>query len=167
MRHRVILPLALAALAAPAVGCGQDNSRNLIPSANAEQLVAAVDRIGAACSDNDVGQARAAVAEAKAEIARLPPRVDDGLEQNMTEWVNRIDRRLERDCEAAEEETPTPTPEATEEPAPTETPTPTPTPTATETPEPEPTEVPPDELPPDEGDGNGGGVPAPELGVGE
>jgi outer membrane biosynthesis protein TonB len=161
MRHRVILPLALAALAAPAVGCGQDNSRNLIPSANAEQLVAAVDRIGAACADKDVSEARSAVAEAKAEIASLPPRVDDGLEQNMTEWVNRIDRRLERDCEAAEEETPTATPETTETPTPTETATPTPTPTATETPEPEPTEVPPDELPPDEGDG--GGVPAPEL----
>ena len=158
MRHRVILPLALAALAAPVAGCGQDNSRNLIPAANAETLVASVDRIEAACADSDVSAARAAVDDAKAQIAELPQRVDDRLEANMSEWLNRIERRLERDCKA--EETPTPTPTETAEPTPTETATPTPTETATPTPtvEPEPTEVP-TEVPPDEGDG--GGVPAP------
>jgi hypothetical protein len=164
MRHRVILPLALAALAVPAVGCGQDNSRNLIPSADAQQLVDTVDRIGAACADNDVTQASAAVDDARAQIAELPQRVDDRLEANMNEWLNRIERRIDRDCEEAEE-TPTPTPEATETPTPTETATPTPTETAEPTVTPEPTEVPPEEVPPDEGDG--GGVPAPDTGEGE
>jgi outer membrane biosynthesis protein TonB len=156
MRHRVILLLALAALAA---GCGQENSRNLIPAENADTLVASVDRIEAACADSDVRAARSAVDEAKAQIAELPQRVDDRLEANLGEWLNRIERRLERDCEA--EETPTPTPTETPTPTPTETPTPTPTETATPAPtvEPEPTEVPPDE-PPDEG--NGGGTPAPD-----
>ena len=140
MRHRVILPLALAALAALAAGCGQEDSRNLIPAANAETLVACVDRIEAACADSDVSAARAAVDAAKAQIAELPQRVDDRLEANMSEWLNRIERRLERDCKAEE----------------------TPTPTATV--EPEPTEAPPDEVPPDEGDG--GGVPAPDDGDG-
>ncbi len=157
MRHRVILPLALAALAAPVAGCGQDSTRTLIPAENAETLVASVDRIEAACADSDVSAARSAVDEAKAQIAELPQRVDDGLEANMNEWLNRIERRLERDCEA--EETPTPTPTETPEPTPTETATPTPTETPEPTVTPEPTEVPTEE-PPDEGDG--GGTPAPE-----
>ena len=155
MRHRVILPLALAALAAPVAGCGQDSTRTLIPAENAETLVASVDQIQSACADNDVRAARAAVDEAKAQIAELPQRVDDGLEANMNEWLSRIERRIERDCEA--EETPTPT--ETPEPTPTETATPTPTETPEPTVTPEPTEVPTEE-PPDEG--NGGGVPAPE-----
>ena len=163
MRHRVILPRALAALAAPVAGCGQDSTRTLIPAENAETLVASVDRIKAACADSDVRAARSAVDEAKAQIAELPQRVDDGLEANMNEWLNRIERRLERDCEA--EETPTPTPTETATPTPTETATPTPTETATPTPtvEPEPTEVPTEE-PPAEGDG--GGVPAPQSEAG-
>jgi membrane-bound lytic murein transglycosylase len=164
MRHRVILPLALAALAAPAVGCGQDNSRNLIPSADAEQLVASVDRIGDACADNDVRAAADAVAEARAQIAQLPQRVDDRLEANMNQWLNRIDRRLERDCKA--EETATPAQEETETQTRTPTPTPTPTPTATETPAPEPTETPPEEVPGADEE-NGGGTPAPETGDGQ
>ena len=49
MRHRVILPLALAALAAPAIGCGQDNSRNLIPSADAQQERRAQSQHGTEC----------------------------------------------------------------------------------------------------------------------
>ena len=157
MRHRVILSLALAALAAPVAGCGQDSTRTLIPAENAETLVASVDQIQSACADNDVRAARAAVDEAKAQIAELPQRVDDGLEANMNEWLSRIERRLERDCEA--EETPTATPEETETPTPTEEPTETPTETPELTVTPEPTEVPTEE-PPDEGDG--GGTPAPE-----
>ena len=112
MRYRVILPLALAALAAPVAGCGQENSRNLIPAANAETLVASVDRIEAACADSDVSAARAAVDDAKAQIAELPQRVDDRLEANMSEWLNRIERRVERDCKAEETPTPTPTDDA-------------------------------------------------------
>jgi len=164
MRHRVILPLALAALAAPAVGCGQDgNSRNLIPSANAETLVATVDRIGAACADHNLSDANSAVDDARAEIAELPRRVDDELEANMNEWLNRIERRLDRDCKEAEEKA-TPEATATETATPTPTTTPTPTPEATETPEPEPTTIPPEETP---GEGDGGGVPAPDTGNGE
>jgi outer membrane biosynthesis protein TonB len=157
MRHRVILPLALAALAAPVAGCGQDDSRSLIPAENAETLVASVDQIEAACADNDVRAARSAVDEAKAQVAELPQRVDDRLEANMTEWLSRIERRLERDCEAEEE--PEATPTETSTPTPTETATPEPTETPEPTVTPEPTEAPTEE-PPDEGDG--GGVPAPE-----
>jgi hypothetical protein len=161
MRLRVILPIALAVLAASAAGCGQDsNDRNLIPPANAQALLDAVDRIGTACADSEVSEAQAAVADARADMNELPQRVDDRLEANMKQWLDRIERRLERDCEA--EETPTPTPTATETPTPTETATPTPTETATPTPTPTATDVPPEETPTDEGDG-GGGLTAPET----
>ena len=60
------------------------------------------------------------------------------LKQNIQDWVEQIDRRIDRDCKE-EEETPTPTPTETETPTPTATETPTPTPTATETPTPTPT----------------------------
>jgi outer membrane biosynthesis protein TonB len=161
MRRRVILPLALAALAALAVGCGQEgNNRNLIPAERAQTLVQTADEIQAACDDSDMDKARAAVQEAENQINELPPRVDDRLEQNMQEWLQRISRRLERDCAA--EETATPEPTVTEEPTETATSTPTPTPTPTATPEePAPTETAQPEQPGDEGDGNGGGAEAP------
>ena len=110
-------------------------------------------------------EANAAVDDARAEIAELPRRVDDELEANMNEWLNRIERRLDRDCKKAEEKaTATATATATETATPTPTTTPTPTPTATETPEPEPTTIPPEETP---GEGDGGGVLAPDTGNGE
>ncbi len=62
----------------------------------------------------------------------LPRRVDDGLQQNLMDWLDQIERRLARDCRAKEPRRPSPT----------ETPTETATPEPTETATPEPTETP-------------------------
>jgi hypothetical protein len=160
MRHRATLALALAA-AALAAGCGQDNER-LIPEDRATALVETVDRIQSACADEDAIEAQQQVDEARAQITELPRRVDGKLRRNMQEWLDQIERRINRDCEPEEEETPEPT--ATETAVPTETPTatetatptPTETPTATETPAP--TETPGQDE---------GGVPAPEEDEGD
>jgi hypothetical protein len=153
VRHRLTLALALAA-AALAAGCGEDNDRALLAAADSQALLESVDRIESACADNDVSEARAAADEAAAQINGLPRRVDDSLQDNLLEWVEHIEGRLERDCEAEEEPTPDPTETATPEPTETATPeptetatpepteTPTPEPTGTATPEPEPTASP-------------------------
>jgi hypothetical protein len=161
MRRVVLLGLAAALLGA---GCGQDE-RGLIPEDRSQELVAAVDRIEAACADEDPAAASAAVAQAGALVNELPRRVDADLKANMNDWLQQIDRRVDRDCEAEPEETPTAEPTETPTAEPTETPTaePTETPTAepTETPTAEPTETAPPEQTGDEG-----GVPAPEPGDG-
>ena len=153
---RRALPLAIV-LGLAAAGCGQDNPE-LISQDRSQQLLAAVDRIESACSDERPGEVRSALAQAEAQVNELPRQVDESLRDNLRQWLNHIEDRVDRDCEAEPEETPTPTPEATETPVPTATPTPEPT----ETPEPtaEPTETPAptaEPAPDDEG-----GVPAPE-----
>jgi hypothetical protein len=142
---RVAFVLALVAVFA--AGCGQENNRALIPQDNADALLASVDRVEAACSDEDASAASAELNETKALINELPRRVDDQLQNNLLDWVDHIEGRIDRDCEPEPEETPAPTETPTEEP--TETPTAEPT----ETPTAEPTETP--------GSGEGG-VPAPE-----
>ena len=153
MRPRFLLlaGLAVALLA----GCGGDD-RRLIPEDDAQALLAAVDEVQQACSDNDVDTAGRAVADARERTLELPATVDRRLQRNVRRWISHIEQNLEQDC-AEEEEEETPTPTAT----PTETPTPTPTATATETPAPTATETPPpeEETPPelpDEVPGSGG-----------
>jgi outer membrane biosynthesis protein TonB len=155
--RRLALALALVA-AAVAAGCGEDN-RALIPEDRATALVESVDRVESACADEDVTAARTAADELSAQVNELPRRVDDQLQANLREWARLIQRRVARDCEPQEEETPTPTP--TEEPTEEPTPEPTETPTAEPTEEPtaEPTETPAPTEPPG---GDEGGVPAPE-----
>jgi outer membrane biosynthesis protein TonB len=153
--RRAALLLALAA-AAFFAGCGQDNPK-LIPPDDAQQLTAAVDDIAQACADGDVSTVHARVLDANHQVSSLPRSVDDRLARNITDWLNHIDDRADRDCkaEATATATPTPTPTPTETPTPTATPTPTPTetptPPPTETPTPTPTVQP----------ENPGGVPAP------
>jgi len=158
MRCRPTLALGLL-LAALTAGCGSEEPE-LIPQARAGQLTATVDEIAGACADEDPDTARAAIAAANQQVSELPRRVDDDLRANLREWLEHIESRLDRDCEAAETPTPTPTPAETATPEPTETPTPdpteTPTPEPTETPAPEPTPAVTVEPPGD------GGVPAPE-----
>ena len=108
MRSRVTLALALLA-AALAAGCGEENSRALIAEADAQALLESVDRIESACADEDVSAARAAADDAAAQINELPRRVDDSLQSNLRAWIDHIQGRIDRDCKAAEEETPTPT----------------------------------------------------------
>ena len=163
MRHRVSLALALVA-AALAAGCGEENDRALIDEADSRALLESVDRIESACADNDVPTARAAADEAAAQINGLPRRVDDALQDNLREWIEHIEGRLDRDCEPEEEETPAPTVTAT----PTETATLEPTATPTEEPTEEPTEQPTAEPTETPAGGGEGGVPAPdEEGDGE
>jgi outer membrane biosynthesis protein TonB len=160
MRHRALLALA-PVLAALAAGCGQENQR-LIPEDRATALVETVDRIEAACADQDPREAQRQVDEARAQVQELPRRVDNSLKNNMKEWLDRIERRLDNDCEPEPEETPVPTETAT--PVPTETATPEPTETATpeptETATPEPTETATPE--PTETPTGGGGVEVPD-----
>jgi outer membrane biosynthesis protein TonB len=160
MRHRVLLALA-PVLVALAAGCGQD-SQGLIPKDRATALVETVDRIEAACSEQDPVAAQQEVDEARAQVNELPRRVDNDLKNNMLEWLDRIERRVDRDCEPEPEETPEPTATATPEPTATATPEPTatatPEPTATASPEPTATESP----APTEAPTEGGGVEAPE-----
>ena len=155
MRRRA-LPFAL--VLGLAAGCGGQDNPELISETRSQALLASVDRIESACSDEDPATVRSAIAEAEAQVNELPGAVDDGLQDNLRAWLNHIEERADRDCEAEEEETPTAEP--TETPAPTETPEPTPEPTETPEPTPEPTETPeptPEPPPDDEG-----GVPAPE-----
>jgi hypothetical protein len=157
MRRALGVVLAAAALAA---GCGQENPR-LIPQEDSDRLVAAVDRIQSACANGDERDARQALDDAQALANGLPRRVADRLEQNIGDWLNHIEERLDRDCKP--EETPTPTPSETATPTETPTPAPTETATPTETPTPTPTETPPPEptATPTETPGSGG-APAPE-----
>jgi hypothetical protein len=163
---RRALPVLLLAAGILAAGCGQEN-RSLIPEDNARALVENVDAVDAACSANDVDAAEDALNRVSDGISELPRRVDDDLQQNMREWVEQVQGRLERDCEAEqEEETPTATATPAETPTatPTETPTATPTETPTETPTATPTETPaPTVTPPPTEDDGGGGVVAPEI----
>ena len=164
MRRRVPLAIALAA-AVLVTGCGQDDT-GMIPAERSQDLIAAVDRVEAACADGSEQEAQAAVDDAAAQVNELPRRVDPQLKDNLREWLGQIQGRLDRDC-APDEPTPTPTPEATETPEPT--PTDTPEPTPTETPEPTPTETPetpvepPVEPPVESPPGGEGGAPAPDV----
>ena len=158
MRCRPTLALALL-LAALAAGCGSEEPE-LIPQSRASALTQSVDEVADACEAEEPDRARAALTAANQQVSELPRRVDDQLVANIREWLTHIEGRVDRDCEAEEEETPTPEPTETPTPEPTETPTPEPT----ETPTPEPTETPPEDPgqePPVEPGGEGG-VPAPE-----
>jgi len=161
MPRRPLLALGLLLVAMPVAGCGSEDPE-LIPQTRASALTSTIDEIGAACDDQDTAKAKAAVEAANQQVSELPRRVDAELKRNIRDWLNHIDDRIDRDCEAKEEETPTPTPTQTETPTPTPTETPTPTPTETPTPTPTPTEAPPEE-PTVEPPGDGG-VLAPEDG---
>jgi outer membrane biosynthesis protein TonB len=130
---RATLAPALIA-AALLVGCGETN-RALISEDRAQALQEAIDQVEGACADNNPQDAQRAIDDLSAQVNELPRRTDGQLKQNMQDWVQQINRRLDRDCQ--EEATPTPTPTETETPEPTETATPEPTETAT----PEPTET--------------------------
>jgi hypothetical protein len=161
MPRRPLLALGLLLAVMPVAGCGSDDPER-IPQNRASALTSTIDRISAACDDNDPAKAKAAVDAANQQVSELPRRVDAKLKSNIRDWLRHIDDRIDEDCKAEKEasptptatetETPTPTPTKTATPTPTETATPTPTPTPTETTTPEPTVEPP----------GGGGVLAPE-----
>jgi hypothetical protein len=159
---RRALPVLLLATGVLVAGCGEEN-RALIPEAESQTLVAGLDQIEAACADGDVAGARAAADETGAQINSLPRRVDDRLVNNMRDWLDQIQSRIDRDCKPEEEEptptvTPTETPTETATATPTE--TPTPTPTETPTPTPTPTATPTATATPES---DSGGAPAPEV----
>ena len=126
MRRLPLLVLVVAVLA----GCGQSNPE-LIPQSNAQALLAAADKIQAACSSEDRSEARAQIRSAERQLDQLPRAVDPKLKQNLQDWIDRIQSRITDDCRAAA--TPTPTAAATESATPTGTPTEAPTETATPT----------------------------------
>jgi outer membrane biosynthesis protein TonB len=142
MRRATLAPALIAA--ALLTGCGESN-RALISADRAQALQQAIDQVESACADKNVQDAQQAIDDLSAQVNELPRRTDAKLKQNLQDWVQQINRRLDRDCEEEEPE-PTATPTETVTPEPTETPTeePTETPTAepTETPTAEPTETP-------------------------
>jgi outer membrane biosynthesis protein TonB len=133
---RRLLPLLVLVLAGLA-GCGKTNPA-LLPQGSADALKATADRIQAACAAHDRSTARDEIRNAEREIKELPAKVSNRLADNLQEWVDHIQGRLNDDCR--KEATPTPTPSETATPTPTATETSTPTPTATETATPTPTE---------------------------
>ena len=141
IRRASLVPALVAA--ALLAGCGETN-RALIPEERAQAMLETLDSAESACNDNNVQDAQRAVDDLSAQANELPRRVDAQLKQNMQDWVQQVNRRLDRDCE--EKETATPEPTETATPEPTETATPEPTETATpeptETATPEPTETP-------------------------
>ena len=131
-------PLVAAAVSLLALaGCGSDNPA-LIPQEDADQLTALVSEAGDATDAGECDRARRAVREAELQLSGLPRKTDKRLKANLRDWLDYLDGRIARDCEAPqEEETPTPTPtEEAETPTPTPTETATPVPTETATPEP-------------------------------
>ena len=118
-------------------GCGSENSA-LIPQKDSDQLTALVSEAGDASAAGDCDRARRAVTEAERQLGGLPRKTDARLKQNLKDWLDYLDRRIDKDCKEPEPSA-TATPEATEtaSPEPTETATPEPTETAT----PEPTET--------------------------
>jgi hypothetical protein len=163
MPCRPLLALGLLLAVILMAGCGSEEPE-LIPQSRASALTSTLDEVTSACDAEDPAKAKAAVKAANQQVSELPRRVSNELKRNMRDWLSHIEDRIDRDCEAKEEETPTATataaPTETATPAPTETPTPTPTPTPTETATPAPTETPvptPTVEPP-----GSGGVPAPE-----
>ena len=126
--------MSVCASALLLAGCASSNPR-MIPENRTQALLGTVNEIDQAVQAGECTVAAGKVASARAQVTELPRRVDRKLRENLTEWIDHIDRRLPRDCEEPEEETPTPTPTETE------TPTPTPTQTATETPTPTPTQT--------------------------
>jgi TolA-binding protein len=141
MRRATLAPALIAA--ALLAGCGETN-RALIPEDRAQALQDAIDQVESACNDHNVQDAQQASDDLSAQVNELPRRVDAELKQNLQDWSQQIDRRLDNDCEAEETATPEPTETATPEPTETATPEPTETatPEPTETATPEPTETP-------------------------
>jgi cell division septation protein DedD len=155
MRRAMLAPaLAAAALLA---GCGQTNTA-LIPDDRAQALQDVLDQVETSCTDGDPVEAQRAVDDLSAQVNELPRKVNTRLKRNLHDWVGQIERRIDRDCEPAAEETPTPSPTQTETPEPTETPTETPPPEATETPTATPTAT---ETPAPTTTPDSGGAPAP------
>jgi cell division septation protein DedD len=140
MRRLVLLalPIALA-------GCGASNPA-LIPQSNASALQQQADQIQSACDAGHKTDARAAIDQARQQIAALPTTVDPHLKANLNDWLNHISSRVSHDCAGAATATPTATPTETaaptETPTETKTPTPSPTPTPTSTPTSTPTATP-------------------------
>jgi outer membrane murein-binding lipoprotein Lpp len=165
-RLTTLIALALALLVA---GCGSSNPK-LIAQTDADKLNATVDSIQQACDSGDAGDVRRRTQQARDQIDALPRKVDKKLKQNMSDWLDQIDKRAGRDCGSS---SPTSTPTETSTPTPTETSTPTPTetatptPTATETPTPTETATPTPnsgggtEAPGGNGDSNSGGSQGP------
>ena len=143
MPYRSLLAAALGALAL--AGCGSENDK-LIPPDRADALSALVAEARQASDAGECDAARRAVGDAERKLAGLPRKTDKRLKQNLRDWMEYLDRRIAKECEAPQpEETATPEPTETATPEPTETATPEPTETATpeptETATPEPTET--------------------------
>ena len=139
MPRRSSLALGLLLAAVSLAGCGSENPE-LLPQDRASALSSTIDEINSACDANDTAKAKAAVQAANQQVSELPRKVDRRLKNNISDWLDHIDGRIDRDC--AKDEEPTPTATETPTATPTETPTETPTPTPTETATPTPTETP-------------------------
>ena len=102
LMRRTTIATALVA-AALLAGCGKTNTA-LIPGDRASALQNTVDQVQEACNNHDVQAAQSALDEASAQVNELPRKVDRQLKANLRDWINQIERRVDRDCQ----ETPTP-----------------------------------------------------------
>lgn len=166
--RQLLIALAVsAALAFTACGGSEGNERRLIAETRADAMLRGLDRIDADLADGDCPGAVTRINALRGQVERLPEATDGKLVNNLNEWVDHLEGRVDDDCQAAEEEptaspSPTVTPEETPSPTPTATPDETPSPTATpdDTPEPEPEPEP--EPGDSQGPDNGGSAPEDE-----
>src|SRR5918998_6703072 len=101
MPRRPLLALGLLLAVIPVAGCGSEDPE-LIPQTRASALTSTIDEITAACDAEDPGKAKAAVEAANQQVSELPRRVDAELKRNIRDWLDHIDDRIGRDCEAKE-----------------------------------------------------------------
>jgi outer membrane biosynthesis protein TonB len=156
---RRLLHLALLALLSLALaGCGGAENERMLPSEDADALLAHLDAAEEFVEEDRCGRARSQLRQAAARTDQLDQQVSDELRRNIADWIAYLRAELPEVCEPEPEETPTPAPTpATPTPA-TPTPAPTPTPTPEPTPSPTPTPTPDDDDDDeDDEDDNGGG----------
>src|SRR3954469_16502008 len=97
LMRRTMLATALVG-AALLAGCGKTNTA-LIPADRASALQDTVNQVQDACNNHDAQAAQSALDEASAQINELPRKVDRRLKANLRDWVNPIERRVDRDCQ--------------------------------------------------------------------
>jgi hypothetical protein len=147
----IMLALALGALSAFAVACGEDRE-GLIASSRASDLQASLDKIDEYVASGRCEAVDANLAALRREIEDLPGTVDRDLRVRLREGLENLEDQAPEECRGARttETQPETTPETIPETVPPETVPPETTPPETTPPETTPPETTPVEPPPAE-----------------
>ena len=145
----LVLVLALA-------GCGSKQSKT-IPAADADSLLAGLDRVSSQFDNGACNGAQAKVADLQNAAARLPSSVDPEVKDNIAAGLSRLRALVSRDCERSQTTTTSTTSSSSTTPTTTTTTTSSSTSTSTSTTSTSTSS---------EDNGGGGGVPPPNGGTG-